>query len=384
MATAFDRRRGEASGRIVPAVVSPIAGDRVFVLGAEGALEVEQLASGDYSQVSQAVDLTGIDLVGAGAETVGVAMQAFVDPVGLAVAPDTIALWPMDYDCSSVAGPPVAFNALGAPSPMGEGDVTQEPETYHPAGHRGLAARFPVGSTTARFRAMNTPLIWSAPLTAYTLEVWVNFLANSHASSTGIDPVLFRCMSNAAGGGLDLSLAGLVGGHDWFPTVEHRPAGGPSNSVSFGGYSFTADVGWTLLTVVYDTTIPTADQLKLYVDGVYSCDGVAPMNVDPDPALLSNAVHLGSPDLFGNLGAVRLSDTAHDAARVLADFEASTIAPVPRAAEWRQQILVDGAVYAERAIRAAERRRWSDFFAPVRHLAGVHTVAFRLALAEVP
>jgi hypothetical protein len=214
--------------------------------------------------------------------------------------------------------------------------------------------------------------------------VWVNFLADSHPASTGIDPVIFECISAGAAGGLGLSLVGLVGGHEWFPAVLHRPAGGPTTGVSFGGWSITSDPGWKLLTVVYDTSIVGADQLKLYVDGVYACDGVAPINVDPDPAVITDSVVLGSPDLFGNLGAVRLSNTAHDATRVLADYEASTIAPVPRAAEWRQQILIDGGVYAERAIRAAERRQWGDFFAPVRHLNGVHTVAFRLALSEVP
>lgn len=384
MATAFDRGRGECSGRIVPRVAAPVLGERVFVLGAEGALEVERLTDGDYTQVSQAVDLTAVDLIGASAETIGVPMQEFVDPIGLTVAADTIGLWPLDYDCSGSDAPPVAFNARAAgPDLPGIGDLAQAAEIYHAAGHRGLCAEFPVGTTTAQFAGVNTPLLWAAPLGAYTLDVWVNFLAASHAASTGIDPTLFRCLGSGANGGLHFLLAGTLGGHAWTPTIEHRPAAGPTVSRAFGGYTITTNPGWQMLTVVYDGALVGPQQLKLYIDGVYICDAVAAIGTAPGANALSGAVELGSPALWGNLGAVRIANTAHTAGQVLADYESVTVAPVPRAAAWRQQILIDGIVYVERTIRADERRTWRDFLAPVRLLSGVHTVAFRLSLQEV-
>ena len=50
MTTAFQRRRGEASGRIIPNELSLQAGTHLFVLGAEDS-EVEILSDGDYVQV---------------------------------------------------------------------------------------------------------------------------------------------------------------------------------------------------------------------------------------------------------------------------------------------------------------------------------------------
>jgi hypothetical protein len=388
MATAFNRYRGESQGRIVPRNVAAVDADRVFVLGADGPTEPQILSDGDYTQVAQDVDLTTIDLVGASMETVGVAMQDFTYPVGLQVEADTIALWRMDYDFAAAGLTPGALNWVKpGPDLDGEGDIAAVLETYGPAGYRGLSRQVPLSSTTARLRGANTPAIIPAGLSAYTLDLWLDFDADARAAAnggvaTGIDPVLFD-VTTAGGGGLRVYLAGTVGVKEWTVAVTHQDAAGVAVTRTFAAWPITTTLGWTMLSVAYDAAEVGADKLKLYADGLYVASGSSAITQDPAPAAAGEVLDVADPDLWGRIDQVRLSNTAHGATAVLADYDQCTDPPTTHAAQWIMQVLIDGVIYAERVIAAGEARTWADYYAPVRHLNGTHAVAFRLKLHEV-
>jgi hypothetical protein len=61
--TAFTSRLGRGQGRIRPAHATPASGDYLFVLGEDEPGRFFELAPGDYAEVSQQVDLTGVALV---------------------------------------------------------------------------------------------------------------------------------------------------------------------------------------------------------------------------------------------------------------------------------------------------------------------------------
>jgi len=389
MATAFDRYRGESQGRVIPQNVAAVDGARVFVLGADGPTEAQILSDGDYTQIAQTVDLTSIDLVGANLETIGVSMQDFTYPVGLQVEADTIALWKMDYDFSAAGiSPPGALNWVKpGPDLDGEGDLAAVQDTYGPAGYRGLCRQVPLSSTTARLRGENTPAIIPAGLSAYTLDLWLDFDADARAAAnggvaTGIDPVLFD-VTTAGGGGLRVYLAGTVGVQEWIVTVTHQDSAGVVVTRTFAAWPITSTLGWTMLSVVYDAAEVGADKMKLYADGLYVASGSSAMTQDPAPAAAGEVLDVAGPDLWGRIDQVRLSDTAHGATAVLADHDQCTTPPTTHSAQWLMQVLIDGTVYAERVIAAGEARTWRDYYAPVRHLSGAHSVAFRLKLHEV-
>ena len=61
--TAFTSRLGLGQGRIRPQRAAPASGEYLFVLGDEEPGRRFELASGDFAEVTQAVDVTGVDLV---------------------------------------------------------------------------------------------------------------------------------------------------------------------------------------------------------------------------------------------------------------------------------------------------------------------------------
>ena len=389
MATAFNRYRGESQGRVVPSNVDAVDGSRVFVLGADGPTEAQLLSDGDYSQIEQTIDLTSLDLVGANMDTIGVAMGNFTYPVGLQVEGDTLALWRMDYDFSAAGiSPPGALNWVKpGPDLDGEGDLAAVLETSGPAGHRGLSRQVPLASTTARLRGANTPAIIPAGMSAYTFDLWIDFDADARAAAnggvaTGIDPVLLD-VTTAGGGGMRVYLVGTVGVKEWHVAVTHQDAAGVAVTRTFPGWPITTSLGWIMLSVVYDAAEVGADKLKLYVNGVYVANGSSSMAQDPAPAAAGEVLDVADPDLWGRIDQVRLSNAAHGAAAVLADYDRCTDPPTTHPAQWIMQVLIDGTVYAERVIAAGEARTWRDYYAPVRHLSGSHSVAFRLQLNEV-
>ncbi|MCP3104534.1 hypothetical protein LZ198_37295 [Myxococcus sp. K15C18031901] len=61
--TAFTNRLGLGQGRIRPQRAAPASGEYLFVLGDEESGRRFELAPGDWAEVTQAVDVTGVDLV---------------------------------------------------------------------------------------------------------------------------------------------------------------------------------------------------------------------------------------------------------------------------------------------------------------------------------
>nr|BDT32009.1 hypothetical protein MFMH1_16780 [Myxococcus sp. MH1] len=61
--TAFTSRLGLGQGRIRPQRATPPSGEYLFVLGDEEPGRRFALAPGDYAEVTQAVDVTGVELV---------------------------------------------------------------------------------------------------------------------------------------------------------------------------------------------------------------------------------------------------------------------------------------------------------------------------------
>jgi len=388
MATGFDRYRGESQGRIVPGSVEVPDGSRVFVLGTDDDTEAQILTDGDYTQIAQTVDLTLLDIVGANADTVGVVMESFVAPVGLQVESDTLALWKMDRDYDVASLTPGALNWVKpGPDLTGAGDIAQVDETYGPTGYRGLSRQVPSASTTAQLNGVNTPAIIPAGFIKYTLDLWFDFDADARAAAnggvaTGVHPDLLN-ITTTGGGGLRVYLIGATGSKQWNVGVTHQDAAGVAETRTFAAWSITANLGWKMLSIVYDAAETGVNRLKLYVDGILASTSSVTMAQSPSAPSAGEAFSIMSPDLWGKMDQVRLSDTAHGAVAALADYDQCVDAPTTHASQWIMQVLIDGIVYAERVIVAGEQRTWRDHYAPVRHLSGDHVVAFRLTLREV-
>ncbi len=388
MATGFDRYRGESQGRIVPSSVDVPDGSRVFVLGTDGDTEPTTLTDGDYTQITQTVDLTSLDIIGANAETVGVAMENFVAPVGLQVESDTLSLWKMDHDYDAGSLTPGALNWVKpGPDLAGAGDIAQAAETYGPTGYQGLCRQVPVSSTTGQLNGVNTPAIIPGGFTTYTLDLWFDFDADAVAAAnggvaTGIHPDLLN-ITTTGGGGLRAYLIGATGSKQWNVGITHQDGAGVAETRTFAAWSITANLGWKMLSIVYDAAETGVNRLKLYVDGVLASASSVTMAQSPSAPSAGEAFNVISPDLWGKIDQVRLSDTAHGAVAVLADYDQCVDTPTTHAAQWLMQVLIDGVVYAERVIAAGEQRTWRDHYAPVRHLTGDHIVAFRLKINEV-
>ncbi|TQF11028.1 hypothetical protein FJV41_36365 [Myxococcus llanfairpwllgwyngyllgogerychwyrndrobwllllantysiliogogogochensis] len=61
--TAFTSRLGLGQGRVRPQRATPASGEYLFVLGDEEPGRRFELTPGDFAEVTQAVDVTGVDLV---------------------------------------------------------------------------------------------------------------------------------------------------------------------------------------------------------------------------------------------------------------------------------------------------------------------------------
>lgn len=376
MATWLDRERGIAQGRIVPSTLTPAAGTHVFAIGGDAIVAPATLTRGAYSQVRQDVDLTDYDVVEATIETIGVPAAQFVIPDRLLIVPgETLVLWPLFED--GWAGG--RADLYGNPELAPVGDVAVDAETYSAAGRACRA--IPSGSTTAQLAGVNTPRLWATALPAYTFECFLDFRADDYADSTGLNFDLFRC-ETAGGGGLRIYLAGVGASHEWLLAMDHTN-GGVTVTQTCPSYGWTASDGWHHVALVYDGTALGADQLKLYIDGLFAsaaADGIYGL---PGAPLVGEALTVGHPGLWGALSQVRLSSVAHDAGEVAADYLTCTAAPATELARWRMSLLIGGTTYCSRIIRPTEARRLVDFRAPVRHLTGVQSVIYRLALEAV-
>ena len=384
MSTWFDRQGGSNQGRIAPSVrVDAAEGTFSFVLGSDGDTELATLSDGDWTEISQVVDLTDIDLIQATINTAGVAMSQRTDDVGLQVESDTLFLFPMDRDYEGATNHLLTgFDLEGVP------DIEAGDETYSAAGSKCRV--IPVG-TTARLAGFNTPQAFTPdPLVAYTFEAWINFDCDSHAGSPGIDPVVFECMTaGVGGGGLKIELLGAAG-HSWSYQVTHND-GAATTTVNLPAYAITTNIGWHMVSIVYDTAAAGVE-LELHIDKVLETTGAMATDVAaPD---LGEDVQLGDPLLYGSIDQFRLSNTVHALAAIQSAYDSCVDAAVTYDHRWVMQILIDSVLVdsAERTITATEEEQFVDFRVPVRNLdlgggwaavTGNHTVAVRLKLEEV-
>lgn len=353
---------------------TPPDSDRVFVLGAEQDPEGAVLGSGDYTEVSQTVNLDGIDLVLATMDTIGPAMEDGEAPAQLSNLADTFLNYPMN-DRPSNNG--AADDSPSGVDLAGEGDLAIAGESY--GFGAGFSRRIPIGSTTAWLRNVLAPDFWpSSVLGQYSIDFSLYFDSDAYPTSWGISPGFFS--SDDGVSGLSLSLVGATGpgAHQWRFQIGHRN-GGSSFSV-FPSYAFDATTGWHFFTISWPGV---GNPAELYVDGALSGLSFSPFTLIPAKPVAGTPLVVATPALWGYVDNFRVGDAYHDLAAHQAAYAEILAAPTPVAFEWLMQVLVDGEVYAERVISEDERRRWTEVAAPVRRLHGNHEVAFRLQLQEV-
>lgn len=377
MGTWFDMQRAVTQGRIVPNNVDAVDGSRVFVLGADGMSEPAILVADDYTQIKQTIDVTTVDVVAASLQTIGVAMAQFEYPVGFEVDANTLLLYPMDRNIVD------APNArAGYPHLLGQGDLVAAQESY--SSLATYCRRIPASSSTAQLLGENTPQLWSSSLGAYSLQFWMNFDATAHQDSNGVDPTVFELVS-AGVGGLVVILKGVtgIGAQEWYLEVRHVD-GASEDTQAFTSYLFTtANVGWKLISIIYDSSETGAAKLKLYIDDGSAINADAEMTVDAGAASAGAAITVAHPSLTGYIDQMRLLNVARTAVEVASDYGGCTAQTI-NDATWVMSWLVDGTTYAERTIEDGEERIFSDFRIPVKLLTGDHEVALRLQLKEVP
>jgi hypothetical protein len=288
-------------------------------------------------------------------------------------------LWYFDFDI----GLPTARNLVdGGFNLVDQGDMMVGNESYSPALTR--CRQVPVNSTTARMLGANTPQWWpAATLDAYTFQAWINFDAEAHPSSWGVNPNIFKCVDISGLDGVEFMLQGAVGPpHEWTVRVAHH--GGGSSYRTFSGFVFDSpNPGWKLVTVTFNLSLSPSQRLKLYIDDSTAYLADTFMDRSPGRPSAGAPIYVADFDLWGQFDAMRMLDVSLTQAEVETSYEAATTWPDPVDFAWVMQIIINGEVYGERVVRPDERRRWTDFKAPVRHLNGQAEVAFRLTLQEI-
>lgn len=378
MTTWLDRLRGEGQGRTKPKGFTAPDGEHVFILGADAQIEPAILSPGDATEIKQLVDLTNWDLVAATMNTVGVVMGQSQEPTGFLEDPDT--LWWFNYD---IAVPHVPNRVPGAFAIDGQGDLEYGLETYSPV--PTTCRVIPVGAGAASLAGANTPQFFPGPsLPQYTIQFWMNFDSDAFATSWGVSPSIFHCQDGIPNGvAVGLSGAFGPGAHSWRFAVSHW-FGGAQSVIFVSPVIDTPSFGWHLVSIVWDSFLAPADRLRLYIDDdpTIHVPAVA-MGTAPSAPAPGTNITVASPLLWGGIDEMRMLSRALSQPEVADSYLATTVLPPPADHEWLMQILVNAEVYGERVVRPGERRRWTDFKVPVRHLSGICEVGFRLQLREV-
>ncbi len=363
----FDEQRGVRSGRVVGA-----DGTVTFVLGAVEAAQLAYLAPGDYTEVSQVVDLTGIDLVGADMASVGRTVATYHAPAGWADDVDALAWWALTRGASRIPS-----RIAGGPALVEVGAIERATETYSPDG--GTCRSIPAGTTTAYLIGTNNPPAIPEALDGYTLEWWMNWAGYpTIPASSGFGQSLFQIADETDG--LVVTIDGVTGpgAHAWHLSVLHL-LGGSLRSVAFVGHTLDGPTGWRH----YAITWSSGQAPNLYVDGVFICSGTAVMPYAVGAPTSGAEITYGGPLLACEIDALRLLWRVLSEEDVAAERAACVIAPDPVELHWSMSVLIDGVPFARRDLGAGEARSWTDFWAPVRQITGTHRVAFRLSLETV-
>lgn len=372
--TWFDRLRAEGQGRTTPVGFTAPDGQKVFVLGGSGVSELAVLTDGDYTQVSQTVNLKDWDFVTADMRTIG---QIVNQGQPLPGFPRELydALWHYNFD----VGDDIAHQLVADGFPLyNQGDIGNGTETYSPLATR--CRRIPVYNLSAYLLGENDPQwVPTAELDVYTFQMWLNFDSVAHLFSNGIDPVLFKNVDGFLDG-IEFGLSGAVGGgsHEWIMSVTHYNGG--ANTVVFPDYVFDSpNSGWVMLTFTWNESNAPSSRLKMYVDNnpVPYLPGTV-MGVSPAKPAVGSDFIIGDPKLWGEFDEAWMLNLELTPPFIGQIYLASTEMPDPVDFNWTMQIRINGEVYGERVIRPGEYRRWTDFKAPVRHLTGDAEVVFRL------
>jgi hypothetical protein len=355
-----------------PGVLSGYIGGAGYNLGLILNTERPILKDGDYVQVRQAVDLTGVDLASLVASMTGLAVPSGFDLPGYSTDEHTL----LHYKMNEVA--------VGARDDVDwrhdlrvdGGEVGCVIPTYG-TGY-GLERSWGSGAGCL-FGAAAPAVIPVGGLTEYTLDWWQSFDVDSIAASAGVHPVIFQLRSVTAGG-LRVRWAGTPGpgSHSWQLQVEHWNAS-LYHAQSAAATLRAANAGNEFFSVSYDSTTGTA---RIYLDGVLVATTAALAHA-PGEHLLGARIQVGDPLYRGTIDAVRFSDSDRGLGGHIAAY--ATRLGTPRAVtyRWILCVIIDGTEYARGEVTPDAVARPVYLNAPVFHLSGVHDVACRLSLEAV-
>jgi hypothetical protein len=385
MGTHFDHGRGRTAGRCLPETFTAPNGARCFVLGSDPSRESVDLSPEDYTEVRQIVDCTDVDLLVATLDTVGQAPGFYRDPPGWSADPDE--LWRFDGDPASdplinrviPVGHPAGF-------PLGHvGDIAYDREHY--SGAETVCRVVPIG-TTIPTHLIGThdpaPLAPGTVLQEYTLQAWLQVDLDDIVTSWGWNMPLVQYLDHGAiTDGLRLDLIGLTGpyAHGWYPYVTHYNGGASSGAAVLVASWVTSP--WMQFSLVFEWAVsPTTNRVKMYVNDFFA--GALSIGITQRPTIppTDGFLQIFHQNTWGSVDNMRMLQRALSPAEIATSYTES-ITPGPwRTTRWRMEIRIGGAVYAARDIVMGERRRWTDFVAPVRRLRGPQEVAVRLTLKE--
>jgi len=381
MGTHFDHGRGRTAGRCLPETFTSPNGERCFVLGADPAMESVALSPDDYTEVRQIVDCTDVDLLVATMDTIGQTPGFYRNPSGWSADPDE--LWRFDGD---PAGATLINRVIPVGQPAGfplshVGDVQYGVETY--SGNNSVCRVIPIGTTTPTYlRGQHSPVAAPAnTLDTYTIQFWVRLDLDAISSSWGWDfPLVQYLDDTGVQNGLRLDMFGLTGAgaHGWYPFLTHYDGGSSSGSAFSFAWVPTTSLPWTQITLVWDRYASPRVLLyldKTLVDNTY----LSTRPRIPDAGGYLQIMHEWS---WGAVDLARMLNYAMSAKDVRANYDDAVTLGSLRTTRWRMEIRIGRVVYAARDIVMGERRRWTDFVAPVRRLRGPQEVAVRLTLKE--
>lgn len=380
MATWFDRDRGIRSGRIQPQVVTPADGDNVFVLGAEGLVELIDASHGDYARVSQVVDLTDYDLLTANMQTIGTIMGQYVRLASFQPE-DNLVFW-FDFNVGSDPSKNLRTGpGLGAFAMNMVGDIAPGVEPYSPNGT--FCRNIPQGAGVAHMLGDNLPQAFPGTMNEWALQWWMNFDTSVYPASTGISPVIFKALDSS--GGLQVDLVGAAALHEWNFAITHGN-GGTNQTIPILDYDMDAPEGWKMFTLRYEQALSPPNQCELFINDTRVGGCATAFTTTPVIAAPSSPtdVTYGHAELVGGIDDIRLLHRTLSDLEIANNYESCTENGTPMDFAWLMQIEINDRVYATRTIRPDERRTWADFIAPVRLLSGEHDVAFVLKLEAVP
>lgn len=388
----FTRRRGEATGRVIPQSFTAPDGQHVFMLGAENLEDVAQVSPEDFTEVKQLVDLTDIDLVGASMHTIGTVMGASSAPS--IWTPDPAELWRYSFDELDMDA--VVADEVAGVYPLAKGlnscNLAFENFSYSGSAARGLdhGAALPTG-----YEGVNTPTMWLGSLNSYTLQVLLKVNSSEVLLSADRSAIVWGILQDGGAGnrhGLRVMLNGYVvpGENQYYLSVVHG-----NGAIANEWFSvFIEDEEWHLYTLQCEYP-----NLRIYKDLDLFPWGATVIGTDAYQAPAEDVTVGKAAWHYSGLNPYLPSVVPYhwDCMRLLPgswaglyddtwrlnSYDELKAATAITNYKWVMRILIGGIPYATRIIMPTEQRLWTDFLAPCRLLTGIREVAFRLSLESV-